>query len=142
MSEKTFQDFNLHSDLMSALADNNFQVPTQIQTLSFLPIIEGRDVFAMAETGSGKTAAFALPLLQHILTNNKNPEPESALYLVMSPTRELAHQTCSVIKKFGEKLGIRVALVIGGEDTQKQKDETKNGVHFLVATPGRLIDLY
>ncbi|HAZ11643.1 MAG: hypothetical protein A2X86_18130 [Bdellovibrionales bacterium GWA2_49_15] len=142
MTEKTFQDFNLQPDLMNILTGNNFLVPTQIQVLSFQHVLEGHDLFAMAETGSGKTAAFAIPLLQHILTTNKNPEPESALYLVMSPTRELAHQTCSVIKKFGEKLGIRVALIIGGEDTQKQKDETKNGVHFLVATPGRLIDLY
>lgn len=142
MTEKTFQDFNLHPDLLHALTSNNFQMPTQIQALSFQPVIEGHDLFAMAETGSGKTAAFALPLIQHIISNNKVPEAESALYLVMSPTRELAHQTCSVIKKFGESLGIRVALVIGGEDTQRQKNETKNGVHFLVATPGRLIDLY
>lgn len=99
-------------------------------------ILDGKDIFAQAETGSGKTGSFAIPVLEKILREGKED-----LYIVLSPTRELAQQTHKVFSEFGEPIGVTSACVIGGESFQKQKDKIGNGARIIVGTPGRICDL-
>ncbi len=105
--------------------------------------MEGKDIFAQAETGSGKTCAFALPILEQILRAGKEGKVETndAPYVVLSPTRELAQQTHRVFEQFGKPLGIESCCVIGGESLERQRTEVEKGSHVLVATPGRMFDL-
>ena len=114
-----------------------------IQELTFIPIWDGKDVFAQAETGSGKTGAFAIPLIQRILSA-ETPEvlsPGKPQYVVLSPTRELAQQTHRVFETFSKELGIVSACIIGGENIDQQKKLLGQGLHILVGTPGRIKDL-
>lgn len=116
---------------------------TPIQELTIPSIIAGKDIFAQAETGSGKTGCFAIPILERILTNDERDmiSDNQSLYVVLSPTRELAQQTHKVFQDFGASLGIKSASIIGGESIEKQKELLKDGVHILVGTPGRMCDL-
>lgn len=116
---------------------------TPVQELTFGPIVDGKDIFAQAETGSGKTAAFAVPILELLISGDMDiPVSQGrALYIVLSPTRELAQQTHSVFQTLGKPLNITSACIIGGESIEKQKELLGNGAHILVATPGRLADL-
>lgn len=111
--------------------------------MTLRPILAGKDIFAQAETGSGKTAAFVIPIIEQILKSENEGETQNkkASYAVLSPTRELAQQTDKVFQQFGKDLGIKSCCVIGGESIERQKDLIANGVHVLVATPGRLADL-
>lgn len=108
-----------------------------------MPIIDGKDIFAQAETGSGKTGAFAIPILELLVSGDMDiPVSEGrALYIVLSPTRELTQQTHSVFEKLGKSLGVKSACIIGGESIERQKEILGTGAHVLVATPGRLADL-
>jgi len=123
--------------------DAGFKNATPIQELTMQPILSGKDVFAQAETGSGKTCAFVIPILEQILRDEKSGEIKAheSRYAILSPTRELAQQTNKVFQQFGKKLGIESCCIIGGESIEKQKDLIGKGVHVLVATPGRLADL-
>lgn len=107
------------------------------------PILSGKDIFAQAETGSGKTGAFVIPILEQILRDNKEGSigAHESRYVILSPTRELAQQTFKVCNMFGKELGIDSCCVIGGENIDKQKKLINEGVHILVATPGRMVDL-
>jgi superfamily II DNA/RNA helicase len=111
--------------------------------MTIAPILEGKDIFAQAETGSGKTAAFVIPILEQILRDEKHGEilAHESRYAILSPTRELAQQTYKVIQQFGASLGIKACCVIGGESIEKQTEQINKGVHILVGTPGRLMDL-
>jgi len=137
-----FDEYHLDDRLLSQLTKNNFVNPTHIQKQTLEPILNGEDIFAMAETGSGKTGAFVIPLIQKIVSGGLVPNHQDCLYIVMAPTRELAHQTAKVLKLFGSECGISSACIIGGEDIEVQKEALRQGVHFIVATPGRLIDLF
>ncbi|MCO4754270.1 MAG: DEAD/DEAH box helicase [Bacteriovoracaceae bacterium] len=142
-TEHTFKDYNLNPELLKGLEQAGFNKPSPIQEMTIKPILEGKDIFAQAETGSGKTGSFAIPILEDLAKHKEefgdlNGEP---LYLVMSPTRELAQQTDKVFKEFGEHMGITTVCLIGGESIQKQKDLLAKNPHVLVGTPGRIKDL-
>ena len=141
-TEHTFKDFNLNPELLKGLDKAGFTKPSPIQEMTIKPILEGKDIFAQAETGSGKTGSFAIPILEDLAKHRElEPEDGEPLYLVLSPTRELAQQTDKVFKEFGTDMGIRTVCLIGGESIQKQKELLAKKPHVLVGTPGRILDL-
>lgn len=132
--------------MLESLTDAGFVKTSPIQELTLVPILENKDVFAQAETGSGKTGAFAIPIIEKFLRNQEAEGTEASdkpivNFVVLSPTRELAQQTDNVFKLLGKKANIKSCCVIGGEDIQKQKKIIGEGISVLVATPGRLMDL-
>jgi len=131
-----FSEIGLSPDLLSSLHSKGFEYSTPIQELTIPIILDGKDLFAQAETGSGKTGSFAIPVLEQIL-RNKNDD----IYIVLSPTRELAQQTFKVFSEFGNPLGIESVCVIGGESSDKQKGAIVEGAKIIVGTPGRICDL-
>lgn len=141
----SFSEFNLNDALINSLNQVGFKNASPIQELTLKPILEGKDIFAQAETGSGKTGAFAIPIIEQILREEgeeaQAPEDKLIQYVTLSPTRELAQQTHKVFNELGNKLGIHAACLIGGESIDKQKEALQKGTRVLVATPGRLVDL-
>ncbi len=132
----SFADLGLHANLVQAVADRGYTTPTPIQT-SLIPImLEGRDVIGQAQTGTGKTAAFSLPLL-----HNLNVGRGTVQGLVLAPTRELALQVANAMEAYGEHLGARVLTVYGGQSYRPQLDGLRRGVDVVVGTPGRIMDL-
>ncbi|MCA8983887.1 MAG: DEAD/DEAH box helicase [Planctomycetaceae bacterium] len=137
----TFQELNLIAPLQRAIKEENYTTPTPIQAQTIPSILEGRDILGSAQTGTGKTAAFALPILDHLGRQNKRPTPHEPVVLVLVPTRELAIQVGDSFATYGRHLRVRHALVYGGVSQFKQVRDLQRGVHVLVATPGRLLDL-
>jgi ATP-dependent RNA helicase RhlE len=137
----SFQSFGLAEPIARALAEENYLVPTPIQAQTVPLALGGRDVIGIAQTGTGKTAAFALPILQRLAVQRIVPERKTCRVLVLSPTRELSSQILDSFRAYGRHLGITSALVIGGVPMGSQVRGLLNGVDVLVATPGRLIDL-
>jgi ATP-dependent RNA helicase RhlE len=137
----TFSDLKLISPLLTALDKMGYNTPTPIQQQSIPGILEGRDIFGCAQTGTGKTAAFALPILQ-LMHAKKNPgAPRKIQALVLAPTRELALQISDNFKAYSKNLSISHALVFGGVSQSPQVAALRKGVDVLIATPGRLLDL-
>jgi ATP-dependent RNA helicase RhlE len=136
-----FHVFKLNDAITRALAEEKYLTPTPIQTQTIPIVMSGRDVIGIAQTGTGKTAAFALPILHHLAAQPKSPERKSCRILVLSPTRELSGQILDSFRTYGRHLRIRSALVIGGVPMGGQVRSLLNGVDVLVATPGRLLDL-
>jgi ATP-dependent RNA helicase RhlE len=136
-----FQSFGLAEPIARALAEENHLVPTPIQTQTVPLAMAGRDIIGIAQTGTGKTAAFALPILHQLSLRRTPTERKSCSVLVLSPTRELSSQILESFHAYGRHLGISTALAIGGVRMGKQVRALMNGVDVLVATPGRLIDL-
>ncbi len=135
-----FTDLGLAKPLLKALADEGYTQPTPIQAQAIPGVMTGRDLLGIAQTGTGKTAAFALPIL-HRLAENKKPAPRrSARVLVLAPTRELATQIGESFKSYGKHMGVSVAVVFGGVKYGGQMRALAPGVDILVATPGRLLD--
>lgn len=131
-----FDEMNLIPSVLSAVQGEGYDTPTPIQTLTIPHVIQGRDVLGQARTGTGKTAAFALPLLSKIDLANRRPQ-----VLVMTPTRELAIQVADSFKTYGSKMkGLNVLPVYGGQSYGIQLNQLKKGVHVVVGTPGRLMD--
>jgi ATP-dependent RNA helicase RhlE len=124
-----------------ALAEVNYLSPTPIQAHTIPTVISGRDVIGIAQTGTGKTAAFALPILQRLAASPRVPAHKSCRILVLSPTRELSGQILDSFRTYGRHLRVRTALAIGGASMGAQVRALLNGVDVLVATPGRLLDL-
>ncbi len=141
MKEDYFKGFDLIEPLGQALQEENFQVPTPIQEQAIPLILEGRDLFGCAQTGSGKTAAFVLPILHKLAKSQKNPIRNSTRTLVIAPTRELAAQIGDCFASFGKHLHLRQVVVHGGVSRRDQIRKLSGGVDILVATPGRLLDL-
>ncbi len=139
MIEPLFENMNLIKPLLSAVAQCGYQNPTPIQRETIPPVLEGRDVLGCAQTGTGKTAAFALPILQRLMENKPDGRPIRAL--VLTPTRELALQIYENFTAYGKKLPLRSCVIFGGVGQQPQVDALRKGVDILVATPGRLNDL-
>ena len=137
----SFDGFGLAEPISRALAEENYVTPTPIQAQTVPLVLEGRDVVGIAQTGTGKTAAFALPILHRLSANRTPPERKSCRVLVLSPTRELSSQILDSFNAYGRHLGLRTALAIGGVSIGKQVRDLMNGVDVLVATPGRLLDL-
>jgi len=140
---KVFADFSLDEKLQASLSNMGFSKPSPVQLLTIEPILEGKDIFAQAETGSGKTGSFAIPIMQQIYEREvSHPDEEKTInYVVLSPTRELAQQTHKVFNQLGLEHGVKAACLIGGESIDKQKAALSEGTRILVATPGRLCDL-
>ncbi|HEV7233748.1 MAG TPA: DEAD/DEAH box helicase [Sphingorhabdus sp.] len=136
-----FDDLGLAQPILKALAASGYDTPTPIQTQAIPPLLQGRDLCGIAQTGTGKTAAFALPSLHHF-ANNIKPRPQHGCrMLVLSPTRELAAQIADKFRDYGKYLGLNVQCVFGGMPIFTQKKKIAGGADILVATPGRLLDL-
>jgi len=132
-----FADLRLAPELCQVLSTLGYEEPTPIQLAAIPPLLAGRDLVGQAATGTGKTAAFALPVLQRILGAGERTEP---LALVLVPTRELAVQVCEAMRRYGQVMGARVLSVYGGEPIGRQLGPLKRGVDVVVATPGRALD--
>ncbi|WP_018388214.1 DEAD/DEAH box helicase [Ancylobacter sp. FA202] len=137
----SFNELGLAEPILKALAEANHTTPTPIQIQAVPQVLAGRDLIGIAQTGTGKTAAFALPILQHLVTNRFRPERRSARALVLSPTRELSGQILESFRLYGKHVRPSTALAIGGVPIGRQARALANGVDVLVATPGRLVDL-
>jgi ATP-dependent RNA helicase DeaD len=133
----SFREWALGDAVQDAIAAMQITVPSPIQKLAIGPVLEGRDVIAKAETGTGKTLAFGAPMMAKI-----DPARASVLGLVLCPTRELAEQVAKVLAKLGEPRNIKVALIVGGEPLGPQVAALKAGSQVVVGTPGRVLDLY
>jgi superfamily II DNA/RNA helicase len=137
----SFHDFGFSNAITRALAAEKYHTPTPIQAQTIPAVMSGRDVIGIAQTGTGKTAAFALPILHRLAANPPPPARKSCRILVLSPTRELSGQILDSFRRYGRHLRIRAALAIGGVSMGGQVRALLNGVDVLVATPGRLLDL-
>src|SRR5919109_3602542 len=131
---KTFEELGLSAELTKALQENGFEVPFPIQEAAIPLVLQGKDVVGQAHTGTGKTAAFGLPILAQI----KRDGPVQAL--ILTPTRELAVQVTNEINRFARYTGIKSVSIYGGQSISLQLDKIRRGVQIVVATPGRLID--
>lgn len=135
-----FSDFGLAEPLQKALAAEGYTTPTPIQTQAIPVAMTGRDIVGLAQTGTGKTAAFALPILHQLQADPHHAGPKSCRVLVLAPTRELAAQIAQAFKAYGRFLGFSTAVIFGGVPLGKQRETLSRGVDVLVATPGRLLD--
>ncbi len=133
----TFADLSLRPELLTALAGLGYEEPTPIQREAIPPLIGGRDLLGQAATGTGKTAAFALPLLHRLAPGSRSKQPTA---LVLVPTRELAIQVSEAVHRYGRELGARVLPIYGGQPIGRQLSALDRGVDVVVATPGRALD--
>jgi ATP-dependent RNA helicase RhlE len=133
----SFHDFGLNEAITRALAQQNYATPTPIQAQTIPIVLSGRDLIGIAQTGTGKTAAFALPILHRLSANPRRPERKCCRVLVLSPTRELSSQILDSFRVYGRHLPLASALAIGGVSMGGQVRALLNGVDVLVATPGR-----
>jgi ATP-dependent RNA helicase RhlE len=140
LTTETFEAFGFAEPLARALTQCGYTTPTPIQVQALPPQLEGRDLLGMAETGSGKTATFLLPLLNKFATNPADPQWKQVSALILAPTRELAVQIDQEVAKLARNMNLRRAVVLGGVSKGPQINALKRGVHILVATPGRLLD--
>ncbi len=136
-----FEDLGLNPALLKAIAGEGYQAPTPIQERAIGHVLAGRDLVAIAQTGTGKTAAFALPILHRLAAVQHKGRGRKARVLVLSPTRELATQIAESFSTYGRHTGLRQAVIYGGVSQQPQAKAIRDGVDILVATPGRLMDL-
>lgn len=136
-----FDMLGLAPRLVASLEEAGLTEPTPIQKRAIPAAMEGRDVMGLAQTGSGKTAAFGLPMIDSLLKNQTKAPKGSAIALVLAPTRELARQIVDALSVYTKDSGLRTGLVVGGAGITGQIRKMEKGVHLLVATPGRLIDL-
>ncbi len=136
----SFQSLGLSEALLKAISKKGYTTPSPIQAKAIPPVLEGRDVLASAQTGTGKTAGFTLPLL-HILSENPKEKYRPIRALILTPTRELAAQVYANVKEYSEFLNLRSAVIFGGVNQKPQAATIRQGIDVLVATPGRLIDL-
>jgi ATP-dependent RNA helicase RhlE len=137
----TFTELKLSAPLLQALATEGYETPTPIQAQAIPPLLEGRDLLGIAQTGTGKTAAFALPLLQRLTTTDRRAGPRSVRALILTPTRELCVQILNSFRTYGRHLRLSRAAVYGGVSQGPQVHNLGRGLDVLVATPGRLLDL-
>jgi ATP-dependent RNA helicase DeaD len=134
---QSFAELGLRPELVTALSALGYEEPTPVQQQAIPPLLEGRDLLGQAPTGTGKTAAFALPLIQTIATNTRNRAPSA---LVLVPTRELAVQVSEAMHRYGQGVGVRVLPVYGGQPIYRQLKALERGTNVVVATPGRALD--
>jgi ATP-dependent RNA helicase RhlE len=141
--ETTFDSFGLHADILRAISEQGYRVATPIQAQAIPVVMQGRDVMGAAQTGTGKTAGFSLPIIQRLLqfaSTSTSPARHPVRALMLTPTRELADQVYDNVAKYAKHTALRSAVVFGGVDMQPQTAELRRGVEILVATPGRLLD--
>lgn len=136
-----FEALGLSKKLSAKLADTGLVTPTPIQEEAIPIVLSGRDVMGLAQTGTGKTAAFGLPLIHNLLKVGEKPAPKTVRALILAPTRELAKQICDALISFQGGGHLKINMVVGGLSMHAQKKRLERGTDILVATPGRLIDL-
>ena len=136
-----FSELGLNPKLLDALAQQGYTTPTPIQAQAIPILLKGRDLLGLAQTGTGKTAAFLLPILHRLAANRQPAPPRCANVLILAPTRELASQIDQSIAAYGQGLGMSHTVVFGGVSQMHQVKAMSRGVDFLIATPGRLLDL-
>lgn len=132
----SFTSFQFHEKIAAAIKDSGYAAPTPIQQKAIPPVLAGRDLLGLAQTGTGKTAAFVLPILQRLMTGPR----KKVRALIVAPTRELAEQTHEYIGKMARRTGLASAVVYGGVGKQGQLQQIRNGAEIIVACPGRLLD--
>jgi len=137
----TFKELDLLEPILNALEIKGYSTPTPIQEQAIPIILSGSDIMGCAQTGTGKTAAFAIPILQNLYKTQKNEGRRKIRSLILTPTRELAIQIEENIKDYGSNLNLRHAVIFGGVNQTSQINRLKSGIDILVATPGRLLDL-
>ncbi|MXV37889.1 DEAD/DEAH box helicase [Flavobacteriaceae bacterium Ap0902] len=137
----TFKSLGLSDALLKAIEEKGYDTPSPIQIKAIPPILEGKDMMASAQTGTGKTAGFTLPVL-HNITQSSHKNRKQPRVLILTPTRELAAQIYENVKEYGKYLEIKSAVIFGGVKAGKQISTLRNGVDVLIATPGRLLDLH
>ncbi|WP_096471435.1 DEAD/DEAH box helicase [Burkholderia stabilis] len=141
--DATFDQFGLAADILKAIAEQGYTTPTPIQAQAIPVVLAGRDVMGAAQTGTGKTASFSLPILQRLLpqaNTSASPARHPVRALILTPTRELADQVAANVHAYGKHTPLRSAVVFGGVDMNPQMAELRRGVEILIATPGRLLD--
>ena len=136
-----FNELNLLEPILNALTKQGYTEPTPIQQQAIPYVLEGRDVMGCAQTGTGKTAAFAIPIIQRIHASKQADNSNKIRALIVTPTRELAIQIEESFKNYGSELKLRYTVIFGGVNQTQQVNRLKNGVDVLIATPGRLLDL-
>ncbi|RAJ13452.1 DEAD/DEAH box helicase [Olleya aquimaris] len=136
----SFQSLGLSEALLKAISKKGYTTPSPIQAKAIPPVLQGHDVLASAQTGTGKTAGFTLPLL-HLLSENPKEKYRPIRALILTPTRELAAQVYANVKEYSEFLNLRSAVIFGGVNQKPQAATIRQGIDILVATPGRLLDL-
>ena len=135
-----FSDLGLAETILRALNDEGYSTPTPIQAKAIPLLLQGHDLLGIAQTGTGKTAAFALPIIQKLQAETTRPAPTTARVLVLAPTRELVAQIADSFRTYGRHARIRVTSIVGGVGHNPQVEAMSRGVDVLVATPGRLLD--
>jgi len=136
-----FEALGLTSQILKSVKALGYEKPTPIQCKAIPLLLEGKDVMGLAQTGTGKTAAFGLPLIQHLLEIKSKPAPNTVRALILAPTRELANQIAANMRDFVRGTPLRVVCIVGGASIHMQKKNLARGTDILVATPGRLLDL-
>ncbi|HVE07171.1 MAG TPA: DEAD/DEAH box helicase [Paraburkholderia sp.] len=139
----TFDQFGLAADILKAVAEQGYTTPTPIQAQAIPVVLAGRDVMGAAQTGTGKTASFSLPIIQRLLptaSTSASPARHPVRALILTPTRELADQVAANVQSYARHTALRSAVVFGGVDMNPQSAELRRGVEILIATPGRLLD--
>ncbi len=136
----SFASLGIAEPILRALTAEKYETPTPIQDQAIPALLAGKDLLGIAQTGTGKTAAFAIPILQHLSANRAHPVPKSPRALILAPTRELAIQIGDAFRAYGRFLGLRHTVVVGGVGYPQQIQALHRGVDILVATPGRLMD--
>lgn len=137
----TFEDLNLVEPILKALKDQNYVKPTPIQEEAIPTLLEGNDLLGVAQTGTGKTAAFSIPIIQQLYKANSHGGRKGIKALVLTPTRELAIQIEENVKEYSKYTKLRHTVIYGGVPQKKQTDALRAGIDILIATPGRLLDL-
>jgi ATP-dependent RNA helicase RhlE len=137
----TFNELNISEPILKALVSKNYKSPTPIQEQAIPVALDGRDLLGIAQTGTGKTAAFAIPIIQHLNQEQSNNQKREIKALVLTPTRELAIQVGECFSDYAQYTNLRHAVIFGGVNQNPQVGKLKNGIDILVATPGRLLDL-
>ena len=140
-TDMTFEQLGLSQPVLQALALKDYTVPTPIQKQAIPTVLGGRDLLGIAQTGTGKTAAFMLPSIDRLARSDRGARKKACRMLVLAPTRELAGQIAKSARDYGALSGLTVAVVVGGTSVGKDRQNLARGVDILVATPGRLVDL-
>jgi ATP-dependent RNA helicase RhlE len=141
LTSPTFASLGLAEPILRALAKQNFEIPTPIQAGTIPQLLAGHDLLGVAQTGTGKTAAFALPILQHLAASPRRPRPFSTSCLILAPTRELALQIDAAIRSFANGQPISTCVILGGVGRRPQEERMRRGPDIVVGTPGRIRDL-
>src|SRR5690606_37915253 len=132
---KSFAELSIDADILKAISDLGFEEPSPIQEACIPIIIEGKDVIGQAQTGTGKTAAFGIPVVQAV-----NPEKLAVQAIILTPTRELAIQVSAELRKIAKYKSLRILPIYGGQSIRHQIRALQQGVHVVIGTPGRILD--